>query len=146
MRHQTTLLFASATSALADSIGAYSAGTTIPWSLQTPSSVDQSNIYNGTYYLADRTNAGVHVVDLSTNTQKIMITGFVTSVVNGSVSSASSGPSGLVVLADRNEMYVGDGDGTVKVVDLSTNTVIANITTGSKIVLMSSLMTRQPAP
>jgi YVTN family beta-propeller protein len=74
----------------------------------------------------------VHVVDLSTNTQKALITGFVTNTVNSSISSASSGPNRLVVLPDCNEMYVGDRDSTIKVIDLSTNTVVANITTGSK--------------
>jgi hypothetical protein len=39
----------------------YSVATTIPWSPKVPSSVDQSVVYNGTYYLSDRTNAGVSI-------------------------------------------------------------------------------------
>jgi hypothetical protein len=132
MKYQSLVLIGLAASALADSIGTYSVGHTITWSPKTPSSVDQSTIYNGTYYLSDRTNAGVHVVNLSTNAQTTLITGFVTNLVNGIVSSAISGPNGLVILPDRNEMYVGDGDGTIKVINLFTNAIVANISTGSK--------------
>jgi hypothetical protein len=39
----------------------YSVGKTIPWSPKAPSSVDQSVVYNDTYYLSDRTNAGVSI-------------------------------------------------------------------------------------
>ncbi|TKA50390.1 hypothetical protein B0A55_12944 [Friedmanniomyces simplex] len=41
-------------------------------------------------------------------------------------------PAGLVVLPDRGELWVGDGDGSVKVINLFNNTILANITTGSK--------------
>jgi hypothetical protein len=132
MKYQSPLLFLLTASAIADNVNTYTVGNTIPWVPKAPSSVDQSTIYNGIYYLADRTNAGVHVVNLTTKTQTALITGFVTNFVNGSLSSAMSGPNGLIVLPDRNEMYVGDGDGTVKVIDLSANSVVANITTGSK--------------
>jgi hypothetical protein len=132
MKYPSLLLIGVAASALADSTGTYSVGHTIPWSPKTPSSVDQGTIYNGTYYLSDRTNAAVHVVDLSTNTQTALVTGFVTGLVNGSISSAISGPNGLVVLPDRNEIYAGDGDGTIKVINLLTNAIIATISTGSK--------------
>ena len=52
--------------------------------------------------------------------------------MNRSLSSAEYGPNGLVVLPDRNEMYVSDGDGTIKVINLFTNIVVADVTTGSK--------------
>jgi hypothetical protein len=39
----------------------YSVATTIPWSPKVPSSVDQSVVYNSTYYLSYRTNAGVSI-------------------------------------------------------------------------------------
>lgn len=39
----------------------YSVATSIPWSPKAPSSVDQSVVYNDTYYLSDRTNAGVSI-------------------------------------------------------------------------------------
>jgi DNA-binding beta-propeller fold protein YncE len=110
----------------------YSLVATVPWAPGTPSSTDQSVIYNGTYYLSDRTNKGVHVVSLTNKTQTGFIGGFVTGLTNGTLTPAISGPDGVVVLPNRNEMYVGDGDGTVKVVNLFTNTVVAKIATGSK--------------
>lgn len=112
---------------------AYKLVDTIPWAPLNTTSVDQSTIYNGTYYLSDRVNNGVHVVNLSKDKQSTVVTGFQgLSVVNGKNNYAISGPNGLLVLPDRNELYVGDGDGTVKIIDLFTNSVVANISTGSK--------------
>jgi hypothetical protein len=129
MQFQTAILLSCALGVYAD---LYNLSATIPWSPKAPSSVDQSVIYNSTYYLSDRSNAGIHVVSLSNNTQTSLITGFVTGLTNGTLTPAISGPNGLVVLPNRNEIYVGDGDGTIKVVDLFTNSVVANISTGSK--------------
>jgi DNA-binding beta-propeller fold protein YncE len=126
---QSTALLALAIGANAD---LYSLVATVPWAPGTPSSTDQSAIYNGTYYLSDRTNKGVHVISLANKTQTGFIGGFVTGLVNGTLSSSISGPDGIILLANRNEMYVGDGDGTVKVINLFTNTIVANISTGSK--------------
>lgn len=132
MKSPSSLLLFLAASTLVVNAQTYSVASTIPWSPKTPGSVDQSTIYNGTYYLSDRTNAGVHVVNLTTKTQTALVGGFVTNFVNGSLSSSVSGPNGLIVLPDRNELYVGDGDGTVKVIDLFTHNIVANISTGSK--------------
>lgn len=129
MLPQTIALLSFAIGAYAD---LYSLVATVPWAPGTPSSTDQSAIYNGTYYLSDRTNKGVHVISLANKTQTGFIGGFVTGLVNGTLSSSISGPDGIVILANRNEMYVGDGDGTVKVINLFTNTIVANISTGSK--------------
>ncbi|KIM94372.1 hypothetical protein OIDMADRAFT_60702 [Oidiodendron maius Zn] len=109
----------------------YSVATTIPWSPKAPSSVDQSTVYNGTYYLSDRTNAGVHVVSLANNTQTKLITGFYSGLVNGTLTPSISGPDGMIVLPARNELWVGDGDGTVKVIDLFTSTIVGSINTTS---------------
>ncbi|PMD19797.1 hypothetical protein NA56DRAFT_705031 [Hyaloscypha hepaticicola] len=79
MRYQSSVLFVLAASALADNIGGTdSVSNIIAWSPKTPSSMDQSVIYHGTYYLADRTNAGVHIVKPKhqPNTQTALITGF----------------------------------------------------------------------
>ena len=97
----------------------------IPWSAKTPSGDDQSQIYNSTYYLADQTNVGVRVVNLNSKTQTTIVTGGFVGVgmLNGTVDHDTSGPDGLIVLPDRNEMYVGNGDGTIKVIDLKTNTL-----------------------
>jgi hypothetical protein len=129
MHLQISLLFILATTALAD---VYTLSSTIPWSPKVPASVDQSVIYNSTYYLADRSNQGIHVISLTSSTQTTLITGFLTTTVNGTIVSSTSGPDGIIILPNRNELYVGDGDGTVKVIDLFTNKIVANITTGSK--------------
>jgi hypothetical protein len=114
----------------------YSATPTavIPWSpVQSPISVDQSAIYNSTYYITDRNIAGVHVVDLQTNTQITTIRGFFKGVFapNGTLLQPP-GPEGLVVVTNNNELWVGDADGSIKVIDLFTNTIVANITTDAK--------------
>ena len=111
----------------------YSPGSTIPWKPRAPSSVDQSTVYNGTYYLADRRNNMVHVIELLSDQEKRFVSGFVGQVyVKGKTDTSISGPDGLIILPNRNELYVGDGDGSVKVIDLFTNQIVANISTGSK--------------
>jgi hypothetical protein len=104
--------------------------TIIPWTGKAPYSDDQRVIYNSNYYLADRHNDGVHVIDLNTNAETTIITGFVQSYVNGTIDNDISRLDGLVVLPDRKEMYVGDGGGPVKVIDLTTNTIVSKIVTG----------------
>ena len=71
-------------------------------------------------------------ISLANNSQIALITGFRTIIVNDTISSSGSGPDGLIVLSDRNELWTGDGDGSVKVIDLFTNKIVRNITTGSK--------------
>jgi DNA-binding beta-propeller fold protein YncE len=39
----------------------------------------------------------------------------------------TSGPNGLLLIPDRDELYVGDGDGTVKIIDLQTLTIVDTI-------------------
>ena len=43
-----------------------------------------------------------------------------------------SGPNGVVAIPQLNQLYVGDGDSTVKVVDLSAKAIVAVIPTGGK--------------
>ena len=110
----------------------YQASTIIPWTPSNSTSVDQSTIFNGTYFLADRTNRGVHVIDLANNRQTTIIGGFTgLATVNGTANAAKSGPNGLLVLADRNELYASDSGGSIKVIDLVTNSTVANITLDS---------------
>jgi hypothetical protein len=123
------VLFAAVPKTLAQ----YTLASTIPWTPTAPSSVDQSAIFNHTYYLADRTLKGIHVISLSNKTQTALIQGFTTTLSNTStIVSSNSGPDGLIVLADRNELWAGDGMGVIRVVSLLTNTIVANISTGSK--------------
>lgn len=83
-------------------------------------------------YLADRGNGKgqgrIDVVDTSANTFLYSIpttageTGFV-----GSVGRGKSGPNGVVLIPQLNQLYVGDGDSTVKVVDLAAKAIVATI-------------------
>jgi DNA-binding beta-propeller fold protein YncE len=79
-----------------------------------------------TYYLADRSNAGVDVIDAKAHTFVKRIGGFVGFRGKNDV----SGPAGVVLVPERHELWVGDGDSTVKVVDLQAGTVVATISTG----------------
>ena len=95
-------------------------------------SVDQGVASNGTYYLADRTNSVVHVIDITSATEIAGIKGFAGAVSTaGELNTSISGPDGLLLLQDRNELYVGDANGIVHVVSTESNTIIANISTGS---------------
>lgn len=124
------LALAGASVVLADS---YKLAYSVPWSPKNTTSVDQGAIYNGTYYLSDRVNGGVHVVDLAKGKQIALILGFTGLVTAQGVSQNNvSGPNGLIVLPDRNELYVGDSPGIVRVIDLFTNEIVANISTNIK--------------
>src|SRR5437868_1707342 len=82
----------------------------------------------GHYYLGDRSNAAIDVVDISTNRVVSQITGF----VGFTGSNDTSGPDGVVVTAEGRELWAGDGDSTVKVVDLAAGKIVASISTGGK--------------
>src|SRR5215470_17966259 len=65
------------------------------------------------YYLADRSNAGVDVIDTQANTFKRTIGGFVgvKLAANGAVDNNISGPNG--VTSHDRWLYVGNGDSTL---------------------------------
>src|SRR5262249_48037970 len=48
----------------------------------------------------------------------------------GNKGSGVSGPNGILVIAATNELWTGDGDSTVKVVDLNAGAIVATIPTG----------------
>ncbi len=79
-----------------------------------------------TYYLADRSNAAIDIVNAKTNTFVRRVTGF--AGFHGSNDTA--GPNGIVVVHPLHELWAGDGNSTVKVIDLQTDTVVASISTG----------------
>src|SRR3989442_9832634 len=79
-----------------------------------------------TYYLADRSNKGVDIFDASSNTFETRVTGF----VGFTGDNDTSGPNGVVVVHDRDELWAGDGNSTVKVIDLRTNSIVKTISTG----------------
>lgn len=83
---------------------------------------------SGHYYLADRTNGAIDVIDDLTDTVTAQIGGF----VGATGKNDTSGPDGVVTTFSNKELWAGDGDSTVKVVDLTTNKIVATISTGGK--------------
>jgi hypothetical protein len=85
------------------------------------------------FYLADRSNKGIDIIDTKNNTFKRTITGFkgIVLTATGGVNSNLSGPDGVV--SHGRWLYGGDGDSTVKVIDLNAPTATAikqSISTG----------------
>jgi hypothetical protein len=83
------------------------------------------------YYLGDRSNSGIDVIDTRTLTFKRTIGGFVGIKLNGTgaVNNNISGPDG--VTSHGRWLYAGDGDSTLKVIDLDTSPPIKQtISTG----------------
>jgi hypothetical protein len=78
------------------------------------------------YYLADRANAGIEVVDAKRNEYLTRITGFA-----GNADHDHSGPNGIVVASREGQLWAGDGDSTVKVIDLATGDTQTVSTGGS---------------
>jgi hypothetical protein len=71
------------------------------------------------YYLADRSNSGIDVIDTQSLTFKRTIGGFIGIVLNssGAVNNNLSGPDG--VTSHGRWLYAGDGDSTLHVIDLN---------------------------
>jgi hypothetical protein len=77
------------------------------------------------YYLGDRSNAGIDIIDTENNTFKRTIPGFVGIKLlgTGAVDNNHSGPDG--VTSHGRWLYAGDGDSTLKVIDLNAPTASA---------------------
>ncbi|HEV2268185.1 MAG TPA: hypothetical protein VGR92_01905, partial [Steroidobacteraceae bacterium] len=84
---------------------------------------------DGVYALADRSNAGLDFFAAASGRFLGRAAGFKGFSAAGG--SDESGPNGVVAVG-RNEFWAGDGDSTVKAVDLRTRRVIASISTGGK--------------
>jgi hypothetical protein len=92
------------------------------------------------YYLTDRTatkgTGRIDVVD--TQAMKLLYTipttkyevGFAGTTPAVTPGCTISGPNGVLAIPQLNQLYVGDGDSTVKVVDLTAKAVVAIIPTG----------------
>src|SRR5579872_2380268 len=83
------------------------------------------------YYLADRANSGVDIIDTEHNVFKKTIGGFVGIKLNKAgtaVDNNRSGPDGVV--SHGKCLYVGDGDSTLKVIDLDKSKIVATRSTG----------------
>src|SRR5712692_1165930 len=83
-----------------------------------------------TYYLADRSNAVVDVIDAKTGTLVKQISGGFkgVAVVNGVVVNGQSGPNGVV--AAFPWLFVTDAASRVVSIDLRTDTVVSSVSTG----------------
>ena len=95
------------------------------------------------YYLADRSNKAVDIFDARTNTYIGRAPGFVGAIpkADGSCcNNAKSGPDGVLVVG--NEIWAGDGDSTVKVIDIETMKILDTISTGGQ--LRANEMTFDP--
>jgi hypothetical protein len=83
------------------------------------------------YYLADRSNKGIDIIDTRNKVFKKTIGGFVGIKLNKAgtaVDNNHSGPDGVV---SRGKcLYAGDGDSTLKVIDLNKGKIVATRTTG----------------
>lgn len=77
------------------------------------------------YYLGDRSNAGIDIISTKDNTFKRTIPGFVGIKLlgTGAVDNNHSGPDG--VTSHSRWLYAGDGDSTLKVIDLNAPTASA---------------------
>jgi hypothetical protein len=84
------------------------------------------------FYFADRSNAGVQVIDTERLIYKRKLGGFVGVKLNskGAVDNNHSGPDGVV--SHGRWLYAGDGDSTLKVFDLESSSAAAqqSISTG----------------
>lgn len=77
-----------------------------------------------TYFLADRTNKSIDIIDAKTNTLLAQVGGY----VGQKTSNAVSGPNGMELVG--NILFTGDGDSTIKIIDLSTRAIIKTVPTG----------------
>jgi len=82
----------------------------------------------GQVFIADRSNKAVDVIDAKTDKYVTRITGFVGDGPKGDV----SGPNGVLTVNNGTEAWAGDGDSTVKVIDLKAGKIVDTIKTGGK--------------
>ncbi len=83
------------------------------------------------YYLADRSNAALDIIDTRDNTVVGQVGGFTgvrADPATGQTSTGVSGPDGVQVVR-LGEVWVGDGDSSVKVVDVFSQKIVATIST-----------------
>jgi hypothetical protein len=96
----------------------------IPGDPLTSFDISWVNPNRAEYYLADRSNKGIDIIDTEHLKFKRTIGGFVGIVVNnGVVDNNHSGPDGVV--SHGRWLYAGDGDSTLKVIDLDAPTATA---------------------
>jgi DNA-binding beta-propeller fold protein YncE len=87
--------------------------------------VDQAS---GLGYLAEKDNKGIVVFDTKTDTFVKRIGGFGGNNAKGEL----AGPNGVLVVNNGAELWVSDGDSTVRVVNIKSGAVASVIQTGGK--------------
>ncbi len=138
MSKSRNLLLATALTVVTYGSSAYAAElkqiATIPMPGEPLVSFDISNVdqKTQTYYFADRSNKAIDIFDVKDNKFVGRVGGFVGAVLkpDGKVNSNKSGPDGVIAIG--NEVWAGDGDSTIKVIDLKTMKVTDTISTGGK--------------
>jgi DNA-binding beta-propeller fold protein YncE len=83
------------------------------------------------YYLGNRTTRGIDIVDITSRTVVAQISGiFVGQLLTGQkLNNSISGPNALAMIG-QDELWVGDGDSTIKIIDLNRRAHVATISTG----------------
>jgi hypothetical protein len=81
------------------------------------------------YYLADRSNARIAVLDVDSLEY---VAGLGEGLFTGvpPVGGATAGPNGVLVLPDLQQAWAGDGDSTVKILDVRSGELVASVNTG----------------
>ena len=113
--------------ATSDAVGSYTQlpTITVPGDLASGFDISWVDSVSQRFYLADRTTGSVDVIDADASKYLFSIKGFV-----GVGPSGKAGPDGILTIG--NELWAGDGNSTVKVVDLTLGaaaTVVATINT-----------------
>jgi DNA-binding beta-propeller fold protein YncE len=92
---------------------------------------DQLLFDSGRVYLTDASNWAVDVFDISSSQMIAQIPGFAGPSGAAFFNFDQTGPNGLA-LDDQGRLWVGDGDGSVKIIDTKTLAITATIATGAK--------------
>src|SRR5579862_9447144 len=80
------------------------------------------------YYQTDRSNKSIDIFNVVKNTFVGRVPGFVGFTGNGN----TSGGNGVSLVNNATELWSGDGDSTVKVIDLKARKIVDTISTGGK--------------
>lgn len=99
------------------------ANIAVPNASSPPFSFDISYVEAGKYFLADRNNKAVDVVDTKSNTLTAQIPG---PFIGAGATTDESGPDGIVGVTGTNTIYVGDVD-SVKVIDTAAQKTVNTI-------------------
>jgi len=92
-------------------------------------SFDLGTVFNGKYYVTDRNNKALDVVDTSTLAFSQIIPTGANAYAGAQASNATSGPNGVNGIPGTTLLYTGDVN-NVRIVDAASNTVVKSIKVG----------------